>query len=78
MAVGCYEASRELGLRVPSDIAGMGYDEPGDHPALASAALDSVIAAFRNGKHCSRDSAWPFKRPPHTKVECPLVLRGSM
>ena len=27
MAVGCYEALRELGLRIPDDVAVMGYDD---------------------------------------------------
>ena len=27
MAVGCYEALRELGLKIPDDIAVMGYDD---------------------------------------------------
>ena len=27
MAVGCYEALRELGLQIPDDVAVMGYDD---------------------------------------------------
>ena len=27
MAVGCYEALHELGLRIPDDVAVMGYDD---------------------------------------------------
>ena len=43
MAVGCYEALRELGLRIPEDVAVMGYDDREIaqhlHPPLSSVLL---------------------------------------
>ena len=55
MAVGCYEALRELGLNIPADVAVMGYDDREIaqhlHPPLSTRAS----AAFRDGLDRRRD-----------------------
>ena len=82
MALGCYEALKERGYRIPSEMSVMGYDdqEIAQHlfPALSTVLLphqemgrwatDYLITTQRAGQSA----------PPHLKLECPLVLRDSI
>jgi LacI family transcriptional regulator len=82
MAVGCYEALRELGLRIPEDIAVMGYDDREIarhlHPPLTTVLLPhfemGTIAAELLFDMAARLAA----RPDQIKVECAIVERKSV
>jgi LacI family transcriptional regulator len=81
MALGAYEALRELGLSIPGDVAVMGYDDREIarhlHPPLSTVLLPHYEMA-------SIAAEWLFDladgaetRPRQIKVECPIVKRGS-
>jgi LacI family transcriptional regulator len=82
MALGCYDALRELGLRIPDDVAVMGYDDREIarhlHPPLTTVLLPhfemGTIAAELLFDMAARLAA----RPDQIKVECPIVERKSV
>jgi len=82
MALGCYEALKELGLRVPADVAVIGYDDREiarfmrpplttillPHHEMGTLAVETLVGRAKR----------PASRPPQTKVECPIVERASV
>ncbi len=52
MAVGCYEALKELGLRIPHDVAVIGYDDREIAQHLHPPADDGLAPASRDGHDC--------------------------
>ena len=82
MAVGCYEALRERGLKIPDDVAVIGYDDREIaqhlHPPLTTVLLPhfemGVIAAEWLIDAMSGSRA----RPQQIKAECPIVTRKSV
>ena len=56
MAVGCYEALRELGRRIPDDVAVMGYDDREIAQHLHPPLTTVLLAAFRDGLDRGRAS----------------------
>jgi LacI family transcriptional regulator len=81
MAVGCYEALRELGLRIPDDVAVMGYDDREIaqhlHPPLTTVLLPHFEMGTIAAELLLDAVARPARRPEHIKVECPIVKRKS-
>ena len=78
MAVGCYEALKELGETVGQSIAVMGYDDQEIAQHL-SPALSTVLLPHREmGQWCARalmsDSDLPAAQ---NRLACPLVSRES-
>lgn len=77
MAVGCYEALKEIGERPGDTVAVMGYDDQEIAQHL-SPALSTVLLPHREmGQWCverllDRDAA-----PRQERIECPLRLRTS-
>lgn len=83
MAVGCYEALKETGHRIPQDISVMGYDDQEvarhmypplttvvlPHEEMARQAVESLVTAADHGKP-------PVAR--RVKIDCPLVERASV
>ncbi|MCX2721360.1 LacI family DNA-binding transcriptional regulator [Roseibium salinum] len=82
MALGCYDALKERGLRVPEDIAVIGFDNreisESMHPPLSTLVLPhyemgeiafELLLDNANGRQAG---------PGHIKVECPLVERNSV
>jgi len=83
MAIGCYEALKEHGLRVPDDVSVVGYDDQEvarhiypplttvllPHEEMGRWAVETLISQVATGV-----------APPHrhVKIECPLVERGSV
>jgi LacI family transcriptional regulator len=82
MAVGCYEAIKELGLRIPDDVSVVGYDDEEvarhlspklttlvlPHRAMGRWAVEKALAEAegQSGKH-------------HVvKFECPVIERSSV
>ena len=82
MAVGCYEALRELGLNIPSDVAVMGYDDREIaqhlHPPLSSVLLPHFEMGSVAAEILIDAAAGSPSRPRQIKVECPIVRRKSV
>lgn len=82
MALGCYEALKELGLSIPDDVSVIGYDddELARHlsPPLSSMNLAArslgrwVVEQLFHGPNSGNS------RHPLTKLECELVERDSI
>ncbi len=84
MALGAYEAIKELGLHIPQDISVMGYDDQEiarhmspplttlilPHREMGAWAFDTVVDMTR--------LASPRDQFPMVKLECTLVERGSV
>ena len=81
-AIGCYEALKEAGLRIPEDVSVVGYDDEEIarhlHPRLTS----SILPHRAMGQWAVERLDEPFhggnRRYPLTKLECPLVPRDSV
>ncbi len=81
-AIGCYEALKEAGLRIPEDMSVIGYDDEEIarhlHPRLTS----SILPHRAMGQWAVQRLDEPFhggnRRYPITKLECPLVARDSV
>jgi LacI family transcriptional regulator len=82
MAVGCYEALRELDARIPDDVAVMGYDDREIaqhlHPPLTTVLLPHFEMGTIAAELLFDMAAQPAKRPDQIKVECPIVKRRSV
>lgn len=81
MAVGCYEALKEMGLRIPQDVAVIGFDDREIaqfmHPPLSTLVLPQYEMG-RTAVEMLLDAAGGLSGPPTwVKVECPLVQRES-
>ena len=82
MAAGSIEALRELGLRVPADIAVMGYDNRGlaqfTHPPLTTVLLPHFEMGAQAATYLIDHAGKSSNRAPQIKIECPLVERRSV
>jgi len=82
MAVGCYEALRELGMTIPDDVAVMGYDDREIarhlHPPLTTVLLPHLEMGGIAAELLLDAIERPAARAPQIKVECPLVQRRSV
>ncbi|RYH08982.1 LacI family DNA-binding transcriptional regulator [Tropicimonas sp. IMCC6043] len=82
MAVGCYEALKELGLRIPGDISVVGYDdeEIARHlsPPLTSLILPSRAMGRWAMEWVLSNSDAPEAAGTLVKLECELVERDSI
>lgn len=78
MAIGCYEALKELGERIGETIAVMGYDDQEVAQHL-SPALSTVLLPHREmGQWCaSRLVAETELSGGQVRIECPVVARES-
>jgi LacI family transcriptional regulator len=77
MAVGCYEALKELGERPGETVAVMGYDDQEIAQHL-SPALSTVLLPHREmGQWCVSHLLGGATGPQVHRMECPLVLRRS-
>ncbi len=81
-ALGCFEALKELGLRIPEDVAVIGYDDREIAQFMRPPLTTILLPHFEMGTlaveyildHADR----PEKRAAQLKVECPLIERGSV
>ena len=82
MAIGCYEALKELGLDIPGDMSVIGYDDEEVARHLHPALTTSVLPHRAMGKWAIERLEMPrppqSNRYPITKLECPLVVRKSV
>jgi LacI family transcriptional regulator len=83
MAVGCYEALKELGLHIPDDVSVIGYDD--DEVARhLSPQLTTLVLPHRSmgrwavEKALSFPDAAPRDKYHVVKFECPLIERDSI
>ncbi len=81
MAVGCYEALKEMGLSIPEDISVIGYDDD-EIARHLSPPLTSMNLADRSMGRWVIDQLFHGEagndRHPVTKLECALVERDSI
>lgn len=82
MAVGCYEALKELGLHIPQDVSVIGYDddEVARHlsPQLSTLLLPHrAMGRWAVEKALSQDDG-PREKHHVVKLECPLIERDSI
>lgn len=82
MAVGCYEALREIGLKIPGDVAVMGYDDREIaqhlHPPLTTVLLPHFEMGAIAAEWLIDAVAGHEARARQIKVECPIVMRKSV
>ncbi|WP_235939532.1 LacI family DNA-binding transcriptional regulator [Salipiger sp. PrR007] len=82
MALGCYDALRELGLRVPEDVAVVGFDDREIaqfmRPPLTTLVLPHAeMGAIAAEMLLDMAGGMP-NRHDQIKVECPLIERNSV
>ena len=81
MAVGCYDALRELGMKIPDDVAVMGYDDREIAQHLHPSLTTVLLPHFEMGSIAAEllsTAARIGVRPRQIKVECPIVRRNSV
>ena len=82
MALGCCDALRELDLRIPEDVAVMGYDDREIarhlHPPLTTVLLPHSEMGSLAAEILFDIIDRPPARPLQIKVECPIVERKSV
>jgi LacI family transcriptional regulator len=81
MAMGAYDALRLRGLRIPDDISVVGFDDE-DMAAYMLPPLTTVILPHEEMARWAvgtlLDEHLPAVSPRKLKIECPLVVRGSI
>jgi LacI family transcriptional regulator len=82
MAVGCYDALKERGLRIPDDVSVVGYDDREIaqfmRPPLTTVVLPHHEMGLQAAEALIDGQVRPEGRQPQIKVECPLVERESV
>jgi LacI family transcriptional regulator len=82
MAVGCIEALKDLHMRVPEDVAVVGYDDREiaqyTHPPLTTLVLPHFEMGSEAVAYLVEHATRPLPRPTQIKIECPLVERKSV
>ena len=82
MAIGCYDALRELDLAIPGDVAVMGYDDRETARYMRPALTTVVLPHFEMGAKAVEAlidlTSRPGSRPLHIKEKGPLVERNSV
>lgn len=82
MAVGCYEALKELGLRIPDDVSIVGYDDEEVSRHL-SPQLTTLVLPHRTMGRWAVEKALSLTDAHREKFhvvkqECPLIERSSI
>ena len=82
MAIGCYEALKESGLRIPQDMSVIGYDDEEIARHLFPPLTTLILPHRAMGRWVIEQYLhWPRTRAgryPVTKLECELVERQSV
>ncbi|RFB79075.1 LacI family DNA-binding transcriptional regulator [Methylovirgula sp. 4M-Z18] len=82
MAIGCMDALKEMGKRIPDDVAVIGYDNrdlaPFTRPALTTVLLPHYEMGEQAVDYLVHYARRPPLRAPQLKVECPLIERRSV
>jgi LacI family transcriptional regulator len=81
MAVGCYDALRELGLSVPDDVAVVGFDDREIARSMHPPLTTLVLPQYEMGRVAAEmllDRASGLNvKASRIKVECELIVRAS-
>lgn len=82
MAVGCYEALKELGLRIPDDVSVVGYDDEEVSQHL-SPQLTTLVLPHRSMGRWAVEKALSISDAHRekfhvVKFECPIIERHSI
>lgn len=82
IAVGCYDALRELGRRIPEDVSVVGFDDreiaQSMRPPLTTLILPQREMGAIAATILIEAAGGLVPGPAQIKVECPLVERGSV
>ena len=81
MAIGCYEALKEAGLRIPEDMSVVGYDDEEISRHLHPRLTTSILPHRAMGQWAIEqlEARRPVReRYPIAKLECALVERDSV
>lgn len=82
MALGCYDALRERGLRVPQDVAVIGFDDREIAQFMRPALTTLILPQYEMGAIAAEllidRTGGLERRHDQIKVECPLVERNSV
>jgi LacI family transcriptional regulator len=82
MAIGCYEALKELGHSIPDDVSVIGYDddEVARHlsPLLTTVVLPHRLMGRWAVEQAKSPDETERERHPVVKLECPLIERDSV
>lgn len=82
MALGCYDALKERGLRVPEDMSVIGYDDREIAQFMRPPLTTVLLPHFEIGLQAAEmivDLAYSaLDHRPQVKVECPLIERQSV
>lgn len=82
MAMGCYEALKELGRRIPEDVAVVGYDDREIarymHPPLTTVLLPHYEMGVEAAEYLIDNATRPRHGPTQIKVEGQLEDRQSV
>lgn len=81
MAMGCFEALKQLGRKIPEDVAVVGFDDREIARFLHPPLTTMVLPQYEMGQTAAElllDSAGGLTTGPNRiKVECELIQRGS-
>ena len=81
IAVGCYDALKESGLRIPKDVSVIGFDDREIAQFTRPPSTTLILPQFEMGRLAAEllldSTAGMPERPNQLKVECPLVVRSS-
>ncbi len=79
MAVGCYEAIKEAGLRIPLDVSVVGYDDEEISQHLHPQLTTLILPHRAMGQWAAtKPGLGDGQRYPIIKFDCPLVQRNSV
>jgi LacI family transcriptional regulator len=81
MAIGCYEALKEAGLKIPEDMSVVGYDDEEISRHLHPRLTTSILPHRAMGQWAIEqlEARRPAReRYPIAKLECALVERESV
>jgi LacI family transcriptional regulator len=82
MAVGCFEALKDMGLSIPEDVAVIGFDDREiaqfTRPPLTTLVLPHYEMGALAAEYLIDHAAGLPARPAQMKVECPIVERASI
>ena len=84
MAMGAYDAIRQLGLRIPADVAVVGFDNmdviaANLHPALSTVELPHyAMGEWAVHYVLGRDEAAPATPPVQQRIPCRYIERASL
>lgn len=81
-AVGCYEALKELGLKIPEDVSVVGYDDEEVARHLSPQLTTLVLPHRAMGRWAVEKALTEISPKPDkyhvVKLECPLIERKSV